>query len=109
MGASKAALVLQEFSVLRDETLTPPRPSVRGLTRAWRRLIGPRTSERRGGGPALGLNVNGDKAFYDQIFMNGCVHPCSCFTPVANWQLHLRLREQEGGNDGEPEKKREKS
>lgn len=47
-------------------------PSVHGETWAWRRLIGPRTSEHRRGRPALGLNVNGDKAFYYQIFMNGC-------------------------------------
>lgn len=27
----------------------------------------------------------------------------------TNWQLHLRLREHEGGNDGESDKKREKA
>lgn len=36
------------------------------------------------------------------------VHPYSCYTSVANWQLHLWLREHEGGNDGESNK-REKS
>lgn len=36
------------------------------------------------------------------------VHPCSCYTPVANWQLHLRLTEHEGGNDGESDQERKK-
>lgn len=58
----------------RDESLTScaSDPSVHVQTRVRRRLIGPRTNECRGGRPALALHVNGDKAFYYQIFMNGC-------------------------------------